>query len=125
LASTPAQDQPRSRYYSPGPHDRINQRGDRTMRGASDEPASHSLPQPLDEDGGGGGDENASELKRDVQLAFEEQEKSSATASNSQHPRGHSIKPSHPQINHEHHQSVTGYGRLEELRRRSDKGRGR
>jgi hypothetical protein len=42
-------------------------------------PHSHpqSLPHPLDENGGGGSDENASELERGMELAFEEQEKSS------------------------------------------------
>ena len=42
------------------------------MRGVLDKPASYSLPQLLDEDSGERGDENASELERDVQLASEE-----------------------------------------------------
>jgi hypothetical protein len=46
--------------------------------GAPDEPAFPTLPQSLSESGGGGSDENGSELEGDMQLAFEEQEKSSS-----------------------------------------------
>jgi hypothetical protein len=67
----------------------------------------------LDENGGGGSEEESvSELEKDMLLAFEGQEKSSATASSSQNPR-HSVEPPHPQ---QHDQSVTGYGKLQELR---------
>ncbi|CZR63509.1 uncharacterized protein PAC_13406 [Phialocephala subalpina] len=52
----------------------------RRLNSQADEPAPHTLPQPLGENGGGGSDENASELERDMQLASEEQEKSSAPA---------------------------------------------
>jgi hypothetical protein len=70
----------------------------------------------LDEDGGGGREENVSELERDMLLAFEEQEKSSSsTAPSSPCPHRHSTEPSHPQIDQEHDQSATNYGRLEEL----------
>ena len=49
--------------------------------------APHSLPKPLDEDGGGESEENVSELEMDMLLAFEEQEKSSsATAPSSARP---------------------------------------
>lgn len=78
-----AQGQSYSHHPSPRPlYDRINQRGDdETKGGVLDEPAPHSLLTPLDENGGGGSYENAAELERDIQLAFEEQEKSlSATA---------------------------------------------
>jgi hypothetical protein len=75
------------------------------MGGASGEPAPHTLSQPLSENGGGGSDENAYELERDMQLAFEEQEKSSsAPAPGSPCPRRPSAEPSHPQIEWTRHQ---------------------
>jgi hypothetical protein len=53
----------------------------------------------------------------DMLLAFEEQEKSlSATAPSSPRPHHHSTELPHPQIDQEHDQSGTNYGRLEELR---------
>jgi hypothetical protein len=79
--------------------------------------APHTLPKPLDEDSGGGSEENVSELERDMLLAFEEQEKSSlATATCSPQPPYHSTEQSHPRIDQEHDQSGTNYSRLEELR---------
>jgi hypothetical protein len=55
LASTLAQGQPHSRYHSPGPsHERIGQYDDGNTQCTSEEPRPHTLPKPLDEDGGGG-----------------------------------------------------------------------
>jgi len=119
LASTLAWGQPHSCYHSSGPsHDRINQHdGDGNTQCTSEEPGPQTLPQPLDEDGGGESGENVSELEIDMLLAFEEQEKSSsATAPSSPRPHRHSTGPLHPQIDQEHDQSRTNYGRLEELR---------
>jgi hypothetical protein len=112
LASTEAQGQPHSRYHSSRPsHDQINQHDDR----ASEEPGPHTLPQPLDEVGGGESEENVSELERDMLQAFEEHLKSSsATAPSSPRPHRHSTEPPHPQIDQEHDQSGTNYGTLEE-----------
>jgi hypothetical protein len=121
-ASTPVHDHGHSRYHSPRPsHDGIGQRDDdgNTQR-TSKEPAPHSLPKPLDEEGGGGSEENVSELERDMLLAFEEQEKSSsATAPSSARPPRHSVEPSHPQIDQEHEQGGTSYSSLEGLRHSS------
>jgi hypothetical protein len=121
LASTP--DQPHSCYHSPRPSlDPINQHdnsdGDNnneTMRGTSDEPASHIIIlQPLDENSEGGNDKNASKLEISMQLAFEEQEKSlSAPAPSSCHSHRPSGEPSHLQLGQENDQSGTGYGILE------------
>jgi hypothetical protein len=102
LASTPtlAQSQPYSHPHRHGSsYDWVNQHGDdETTGSASDELAPHTLPQPLDENEGGS-DENASELERGMQLAFEEQEKSSsAPAPNSPRPQRPSAEPPHPQI---------------------------
>ncbi|PVH67929.1 hypothetical protein DL98DRAFT_599974 [Cadophora sp. DSE1049] len=58
------------------------------MGGAPDEPAPHALPQPLSESGGGGSDESPSELERDMQLAFDEQEKSSPPPAEPEYDRG-------------------------------------
>jgi hypothetical protein len=78
-------------------------------------PVSYTLPQPLDENGGGS-DENTTELGRDMQLAFGEQEKRpSVTAPRPRGPQPQSAEPSHPPIDQEHDQGGTGYGRLEEL----------
>jgi hypothetical protein len=89
LASTPALAQPHSHHDPPGSsQDQISPYNDDGMGGAPDEPALLTLPQPLSETGGGGSDENASELERDMQLAFEEQERSSpAPAPGSLRPR--------------------------------------
>ena len=46
-----------------------------------------SLPALLEKDGGGGSERNVSELERDLQLAFEEQEKLSATSPSFPRPR--------------------------------------
>jgi len=69
----------------------------------------------LDENSGGTSDENASKLKKDLLLVFEEQEKSLAIAPRVPRPHHHPTKPSHPPTDQEHDQSGTGYGRLEEL----------
>ena len=117
LASAPAQGQPHSRQHSPrASQDRVNQHSnDRTTRSALNVPASYTLLQPLDENGGGS-DENTTELGRDMQLAFGEQEKwSLATAPRSPSPQPQSAVPSHPPIDQEHDQGGTSYGRLEEL----------
>jgi hypothetical protein len=120
LASAP--DQPHSRYHSPRPSlDPINQHddsdsddNDETMRGTSDEPVSHVLLQPLDENGEGGSNENASKLERNMQLAFEEQEKLlSAPAPSSHYPHRPSAEPSLLQLGQENDPSGTGYGKLE------------
>jgi hypothetical protein len=115
LASTLTQSQPHSRYHSSGPsHDWINQHDDRHTQRTSEELGHHTLPQPLDEVGGEESEKNVSELERDMLLAFEEQVKSpSATAPSSPRPHRHSTEPLHPQIDQEHDQSRTNYGRLE------------
>ncbi|KAH7342186.1 hypothetical protein BKA65DRAFT_478089 [Rhexocercosporidium sp. MPI-PUGE-AT-0058] len=112
LASTPAQDQPHSRRHSLGlSQDQTNPHGDnRTTRSASEEPAPQSLLTTLDEDGGGGSEGNVSDLKRDMQLAFEGQEELLATSPSSPRPR-RSAESSHPQIDQDRNQS-----RSEELR---------
>jgi hypothetical protein len=106
------------RFVPPVGQDRINQQGnEKTAPSASDGPAPQSLPTQLDEKGGGGSEgESVSELEKGMLLAFKGPEKLSATASSSQRPRRHSVEPSHSQIDQEPDQSVTGYGRLEELR---------
>jgi hypothetical protein len=99
LASTPAQGQPHSRHHpSRTSYSQINQYGDDgTTGGALAEPVSYTLPQPLDENGGGGREKNVSGLEKDLLLAFEEQEKSSsAPAPSSSRPRRPSVEPSHP-----------------------------
>jgi hypothetical protein len=60
LASTPAQGQLHSRHHpSRTSYSQINQYGDdRTTGGALAEPVSYTLPQPLDENGGGGREKN-------------------------------------------------------------------
>jgi hypothetical protein len=69
------------------------------MGGVPDKPAPHTLPQLLGKSGGGGSNENASELKRDMQLALEEQEKSlSAPAPGSPRPCYPFAEPLYPQI---------------------------
>jgi hypothetical protein len=79
-------------------------------------PLSHSQPELSDENNEGWSDDNVAELEKELQPALEEQENSSMTsASDSQHPRS-PTKPTHPQIDQEHDQSGTSYGRLEELR---------
>jgi hypothetical protein len=107
--STPVHDYSHSRYHSPRPsHDRTGQYHDnRNAQRTLKEPASYSLPKPLDKDGAGS-EGNLSELERDMLLALEEQEKSSsATApSSAQPPRGYT-KQSHPWINQEHDQGRT------------------
>jgi hypothetical protein len=119
LASALAQSQPHSRYHSPRPsHDWINQHDDdgNTQR-TLEEPRPHTLPKPLDKDGRGESKESVSKLEMDMLLAFKEQEKSSsATASSSPRPHRHSTERLRPQIDQEHDQSGTNYGRLEELR---------
>ena len=115
-ASTPVHDHGHSRYHSPRPlHDWIGQYDDDgNTQCTSEEPAPHSLPKPLDEDGGGGSEENVSELERDMLLAFEEQEKSSsATAPSSPQPPRRYTEQSHPRIDE---QGGTSYSSLEGLR---------
>jgi hypothetical protein len=106
-------------YHHPhrSSQNRINQNGnDGTTGGVLDEPAPYSLPQPLDENGGGGSNENATKLERDMQLAFEEQEKSSlAPAPSFPRSHHHSAELSHPQIDQDYNRGGTSYGRLEEL----------
>jgi hypothetical protein len=100
-ASTLVHDHGHSRYHSPRPsHDRIGQHdNDGNTQRTSKELTPYSLPKPLDEEGGGGSEENVSELERDMLLAFEEQEKSSsATAPSSARPPCRFVEPSHPQI---------------------------
>ena len=78
-----------------------------------EEPAPHSLPKPLDEDGGGDSVENVSDLERDMLLAFEEQEKSSsATALSSPQPPCRYTEQSSPQIDQEDDQGDTSHNRL-------------
>jgi hypothetical protein len=119
LASTPmlAQDQPHSLHHSPilSP-DQTNQLGnDGTTRGALNEPAPYSLPNPLGWSSGVEKEKTVSELETDSLPAFEEQEKSSIITPSS--PRPHrSAEPSHLQVDQEHDQSGTGNARLEELR---------
>jgi hypothetical protein len=68
----------------------------------------------LDEDGGGGSEENVSELERGMLLAFEGQEKSSsATALSSPQTPHHYTEQSHPRIDE---QGGTSYSSLEGLR---------
>jgi len=116
LASTPALAQPHSHHDPPGSsQDQISQHDNDGIGGAPDEPAPPTLPQPLGESGGGGSNENASELKRDMQLAFEEQEKpSSAPAPGSPRPRRPSAEPPHPHTEQEHDRDGTSCGRSEE-----------
>jgi hypothetical protein len=84
------------------------------MRGISDEPASHILLQPLDENSKGRSNENASKLERNMQLVFEEQEKLlSAPAPSSHYPHRPSAEASYFQLSQENDQSGTGYGKLE------------
>ena len=73
----------------------------------------------MDQNSRGGSEEKTiSELEKDLLLAFEEQEKPSfPPAPSSPRPHRPSAKPLHPQIDREHDQSGTGYGRLEELKR--------
>jgi hypothetical protein len=95
--------------------DQINQLDNGTTQTKSEEPARHSLPTTLGENGGGGNREkHVSEL--DILLAFEEQEKSLATAPSS--PRPHrSAEPQHPQVDQEHDRGGAGNGRSEKLGR--------
>jgi hypothetical protein len=111
-ASTPVHDHGHSRYHSPGPsHDQIGQyNSDGNTQRTSEEPAPHSLPKPLDEDGGGGSGEIVSELERDMLLAFEEQEKSSlAPTPSSPQPPCRYTEHSHPRIDQEHEQGGISY----------------
>lgn len=81
-----------------------------------EEPAPYSLPELLDEDGGGHSGENVSDFERDMLLAFEELEKSSsATAPSSARLYRHSTEQSYPRIDQEHGQGGTSHSRLEEL----------
>jgi hypothetical protein len=115
--STPVHDHGHSRYHSPRPsHDRIGQYDDGNTQRTSAEPAPHSLPKPLGEDGGGGSEEKVSELERDMLLAFEEQEKSSAIVLSSPQPPRRYTEQSHPLIDQEHEQGGTSYSSLEGLR---------
>jgi hypothetical protein len=78
-----------------------------------------TLRQPSDNNSRGSG-ENAFKIERDMQLVFEKQEKPSSVPGPSSHyPHRHSTKPSHPQIDQQHDQSGTSYGRLEDLRQAS------
>ena len=125
VTSTPIHDHSHSRYYSPGPpHDQIGQYDDDgNTQHTLEEPAHHSLPKLLDEDSGGGSDDNVTELERDMLLAFEEQEKSSSVSPpSSPRPPRRSVEPAHPQIDQVHDQSGTSHGRLEELRHGSPLG---
>ncbi|KAH6702756.1 hypothetical protein BKA61DRAFT_680954 [Leptodontidium sp. MPI-SDFR-AT-0119] len=99
LASTPAQDQPPSHRHSLGvSQDQIKPHGDnRTTRSASEESAAQSLIITLDEDGGRESEENVSDLERDMQLAFEEQEELLATSPSSPHRLP--LESSHPSSN--------------------------
>jgi hypothetical protein len=111
------QGQPHSRYHSPGPsHKRISQYDDDgNTQCTSEEPRPHTLPKLLDKDSRGEREENVSELEKDMLLAFEEHVKSSlATAPSSLCPHRYSTESLHPQIDKEHDQSRTNYGRLEE-----------
>ena len=103
-ASTPTHDHGHSLHHSPRPpHHQIGQHdNDKNTQSTSEEPAPHSLPKPLDEDGGGESGENVSDLERDMLLAFEEQEKSSsATTLSSPQPPCRYTKQSSPQIDRE------------------------
>jgi hypothetical protein len=116
-ASTPVHDHGHSRYHSPRPsHNRIGQHDDGNTQCTSEEPGPHTLPKPLDEDGGGESRENVSELEMDMLLAFKEQEKSSsATAPSSPQPPRCYTEQLHPQIDQEHEQGETSHSRLKEL----------
>jgi hypothetical protein len=104
--STPARGRP------PSPH----HDSDRNTRRTLEEPTPCSLLEPLNEDSGGGSDDNVSELEKGLLLAFKEQEKpSSVSPPSSARPPRHSFEPSHPQIDQVHNQSGTSYDRLEEL----------
>jgi hypothetical protein len=79
LTPTPAQDQPHSCHHSSRSlQDQINQySNNRTRPSASKEPTPHTLPTLLGKnDEGESEEENLSKLKKDLLLAFEEQEKS-------------------------------------------------
>ncbi|KAH7363929.1 hypothetical protein BKA65DRAFT_124992 [Rhexocercosporidium sp. MPI-PUGE-AT-0058] len=105
LASTPAYGQPPSRRHSPRvSQDQTKPYGDnRTTRSASGESAALSLIITLDQDGGGESEENVSDLERDMQLAFEEQEELLATSLSS--PGRRSFESSHPPINQDYDRS--------------------
>ncbi|KAH7308327.1 hypothetical protein BKA65DRAFT_485675 [Rhexocercosporidium sp. MPI-PUGE-AT-0058] len=98
LVSTLAQDQPPSRRHSLGvSQDQTKPHGDnRTTRSASEESAAQSLIITLGQDGGGESEESVSDLERDMQLAFEEQEELLATSPSS--PRCRSFESSQPPI---------------------------
>ncbi|KAG4427979.1 hypothetical protein IFR05_016539 [Cadophora sp. M221] len=98
LASPPAQDQPPSRRQSLGvSQDQTKPHGDnRTTRIALEESAAQSFVISLDQDGGGDSKENVSDLERDMQVAFEEQEELLATSPSS--PLCRSFESSHPTI---------------------------
>jgi hypothetical protein len=118
LASTPVLAQPHPHHDPPGSSQgQISQHGV-GIGGAPDEAALPTLPQSLSENGGGGSDENASELGRDMQLVVEEQEmSSSAPAPGSLHPRRTSAEPPHPHTEQEHDRGGASRGRPEELGR--------
>ncbi|TVY13031.1 hypothetical protein LARI1_G009055 [Lachnellula arida] len=71
---------------------------DETTGGALDEQAPYSLLTLLDESGGGGTDENTSELERGIQLALEEQGPSLVLTPSSFCPRRDSAELSHSQV---------------------------
>lgn len=75
---------------------------------------SYTLPQPLDENGGGGSEGNVSDLERDMELAFGEQEELSATSPSSPRPR-RSAEPSHSQIDQDYGQEQEE-GAVDEMR---------
>lgn len=116
LMSTLARDHTHSLHHSSGPsQDQMNQHDDDKITRSTSEAASHSLPDPLDEDGEGWSDDIVPELEKDQRLALEDQEKSSsASAPSSPRPPRRSTEPSYPQINLEHNQGGTRYGRLGE-----------
>ncbi|CZS94268.1 uncharacterized protein RCO7_10340 [Rhynchosporium graminicola] len=96
LVFTPAQEQPIPRCDSlEVSQGQTKPYGDdRTTRSASEESAARSLIITLDEDGGKESEEKFSDLERDMQLAFEEQEELSSTSPSS--PGRRSFEPSRP-----------------------------
>lgn len=95
----PTQDQPRSCQHS-------------------EEPATHHLHIPLEKDGAGDQDVNVSELERDMLLAFEGQQTSSATPLSSQPPQ-HALKLPPLKIDLGSDQIGTDYGGSEEPKNES------
>ena len=113
--STPAEDQPHSDHgLSEAQIDPCD--NDRTRRSASEEPAPYSLPHPLGEESSEGRDESACELERDMLLAFEEQEKSSAATSLSSTLSLHrSAEPLHPVTDQDRDRDETSHFTSAEL----------